>query len=288
MIDWPSYNESLVRRGQVLLDFDVLDEWDYELSQMNEGKVGEPYDYPDSFMQLLGYMRAYFHLPYRQTQGVVIAHASKKVPGIPDYSTISRRINKLEIKINERLGNDIVIALDSTGIKVANRGEWIRHKWHVRKGYLKIHVAVDIKRKRILSLEVTSEEVHDGRILKKLVDNASENNNLKGILADGMYDSNNNFRYLSKNHIKPGIKTRSNSKVKSTNCHARNMSVVKQQANFKRWKRSVSYGHRWMAETVFSSIKRMFGEHVTARKFSNMVKEIFLKATLYNMFNRMT
>ena len=288
MIDWPSYNESLVRRGQVLLDFDVLDEWDHELSQMNEGKVGEPYDYPDSFMQLLGYMRAYFHLPYRQTQGVVIAHASKKVPGIPDYRTISRRINKLEIKINERLGNDIVIALDSTGIKVVNRGEWIRHKWHVRKGYLKIHVAVDIKRKRILSLEVTSEEVHDGRILKKLVDNASENNNLKGILADGMYDSNNNFRYLSKNHIKPGIKTRSNSKVKSTNCHARNMSVVKQQANFKRWKRSVSYGHRWMAETVFSSIKRMFGEHVTARKFSNMVKEIFLKATLYNMFNRMT
>ena len=30
--------------------------------------------------------------------------------------------------------------------------------------------------------------------------------------------------YLSKNHIKPGIKTRSNSQVKSTNCHARNMS----------------------------------------------------------------
>ena len=145
MIDWPSYNESLVRRGQVLLDYDVLDGWDHELSLMNHGKVGEPYAYPDSFILLLGYMRAYFHLPYRQTQGVVIAHASTKVPCIPDYSTISRRINRLEIKINEKLGNDIVIALDSTGIKVANRGEWMRHKWHVRKGYLKIHVAVDIK-----------------------------------------------------------------------------------------------------------------------------------------------
>jgi hypothetical protein len=44
-----------------------------------------------------------------------------------------------------------------------------------------------------------------------------------------MYDSNNNFRYLSKNHIKPGIKTRRNSKVKSTNCSARNMSVLRQQ-----------------------------------------------------------
>jgi hypothetical protein len=153
-------------------------------------------------MQLLGYMRTYFHLPYRtNTDGVVIAHANK-VPCIPDYSTISRRINRLEIKINEKLGNDIVIALDSsTGIKVANRGEWMRHKWHIRKGYLKIHVvAVDIKKKkRILSLDVTSEEVHDDgkMLLKMLVDSASENNHVKCILADGMYDSNKNFRYLS-------------------------------------------------------------------------------------------
>ena len=82
-----------------------------------------------------------------------------------------------------------MIALDSTGIKVANLGEWMRHKWHVRKGYLKIHVvAVDIKKKRILSLEVTSEEVHDdGKMLKNLVDNASENNKVKRVLADGMY-----------------------------------------------------------------------------------------------------
>ncbi|MGC2680321.1 MAG: hypothetical protein WA323_00540, partial [Candidatus Nitrosopolaris sp.] len=82
--------------------------------------------------------------------------------------------------------------------------------------------------------------------------------------------------------------TRSNSKVKSTNCHARNMSVIRQQTNLKRWKRSMSYGYRWMAGTVFSSIKRTFREHVTARKFPHMVQEIFLKATLYNMFNRMS
>ena len=110
---------------------------------------------------------------------------------------------------------------------------------------------------------------------------------MKGILADGMYDSNNNFRYLSKNHIKPGIKTRSNSKGRSTNCYARNMSVLRQHTNLKRWKRRMSYEYRWMAETVFSSIKRTFGEHVTARKFPYMVKEIFLKAALCNLFNRM-
>ena len=230
MVNWSSYNKSLVRRGQVILDFDVLDSWYSELERMNDGKRGAQYHYPDSFIQLLGYMRVYFHLPYRQAEGVVMAHAGNKVPSIPNYSTINRRVNNQDIRISKRrgVGNDIVIAVDSTGIKVANRGEWMRHKWHVRRGYLKIHVAVDIKNKKIISLKVTSEEVHDGKMLKKLVENASESNNVKGVVGDGMYDSNKNFRYLSKNHIKPGIKTRSNSKVRPANCQARNMSVIRQ------------------------------------------------------------
>jgi hypothetical protein len=99
--------------------------------------------------------RAYFHLPYRQTEGVVRAHAkSSSVPSIPDYSTLCRRINSLDIRVDEKVGNNIVIALDSTaGIKVANRGEeWMRHKWHVRRGYLKIHVwQLTSGRKRRLS-----------------------------------------------------------------------------------------------------------------------------------------
>jgi Transposase DDE domain len=176
MINWHLYNDTLVRRGEVILDFDVIDNWNKELEVMNNGKTGEPYVYPHSFVQLLGYMRAYFHLPYRQTEGVIRAHAGKKVPSIPHYSTINRRVNKLDIKINEYdVGNDIVIAIDSTGIKVSDRGEWIRHKWHIRKGYLKIHVAVDIKKKKIMSFEVTSEEVHDGKMLRNLVDHALEN-----------------------------------------------------------------------------------------------------------------
>jgi Transposase DDE domain len=78
-------------------------------------------------------------------------------------------------------------------IGLPTMNHWKRHKWHVRGGYPKIHVAVDIKKKRILSLEVTSEEVHDGRMLKNLVYNASENNKVKRVLADGMYDNNNIF-----------------------------------------------------------------------------------------------
>jgi len=64
VLNWHKYNESLVRRGEILLlDFDVIDNWHSDLDGMNECKEGAAYKYPDSFVQLLGYMRVYFHLP---------------------------------------------------------------------------------------------------------------------------------------------------------------------------------------------------------------------------------
>jgi IS5 family transposase len=294
-VNWKKYNESLVKRGEVLLDFDVIDNWDNELEEMNKDKEGRKFVYPDSFIKLLGYMRVYFHLPYRQTEGVVREHASNTLPSVPDYSRICRRINKLNITISSDDESSVhvdnfVIAIDSTGVKVTNRGEWIRHKWNVKRGYLKIHVAVDIKRKRILSLQVTSEEVHDGKVLPKLVEDITikQNKEIDMTIADGAYDSNNNFQFLSFKGIKPAIKVRKNSRCRKTNHHLRNKTVKMQKNNLQEWKDSVSYGQRWIAETVFSCIKRMFGEYVTAIRLENMIKEIVLKASLYNWFRSIT
>jgi transposase len=293
--NWKKYNESLVKRGEILLDFDVIDNWHVELEKMNEGKKGRKFVYPDSFIKLLGYMRAYFHLPYRQTEGVVREHAANTLPSIPDYSRICRRINKLNITISSDDESNVhadnfVIAIDSTGVKVTNRGEWIRHKWNVKRGYLKIHVAVDIKRKRILSLHVTSEQVHDGKVLPKLVDDITikQNKVVENAIMDGSYDSNKNFQFLSFKGIKAAIKVRKNSRCRKTNHYLRNKTVKMQKNNLQEWKDSVSYGQRWIVETVFSCIKRMFGEYVTAIRFENMMKEIVLKASLYNWFQTIT
>ena len=130
------YNESLVRRGEVLLlDFDVIDNWHSDLDGMNEGKEGAvAYRYPDSFICSTSWLYGEFIFIYhiRQAEGVVVrAHANDKIPSVPNYSIIiNRRINKLDIKISERIGDDIVIVLDSTGIKVTNRGEWLLPPTH--------------------------------------------------------------------------------------------------------------------------------------------------------------
>jgi Transposase DDE domain len=162
-----------------MLDFDVIDSWYAEPKRMNYGKKDVQYYYPNPFVELLGYMRIYFHLPYKQTEGFVRSHANEKVPSIPDYNTLNRRVNNLDIKINEKVDNDIVIALASTRIKVANIEEngCSTNDGILEKGICRdMCVAVDIKKKKkIVSLKVSSEEVPDSQMLKKLIYNALNN-----------------------------------------------------------------------------------------------------------------
>ena len=60
-----TYNKSLVRRGETMLSFDAMAQWNTELNEMNHKKEGNQYKYPDTLMEALGYVHAYLLLPYR-------------------------------------------------------------------------------------------------------------------------------------------------------------------------------------------------------------------------------
>ncbi len=164
---------------------------------MNENKKGKKYKFPDSFTLIIGHIRVYLHLPYRQTEGIIKATVGKSIPRYkqpsPSYSQICRRTNKLDIDINSSIDGDgddvVIIAADSTGIKITNRGQWMQDKWKAgKKGYLKIHVAVNIKTKKIIALEVTDEKVYDSKIMKNLVEGVLNNNHnikIKSFIGDG-------------------------------------------------------------------------------------------------------
>ncbi len=252
MIDWPAYNCSLVRRGEILFSYDFLDSWGSELKVMNQNKRGKPFTFPNSFILVIGYIRYSFHLPYRQTEGIIKATGKNLPANPPSYGHICKRVNKLNVDVRKSRkvdDNDLIIPIDGTGIKVTNRGQWMDEKWNTqnRKGYLKIHVAaVNIKTKEILALEVTDEKVHDGKLLKKLVNRVLDDHNepntaikIKSVLADGAYDSNANFRYLEERKVKPGIKVRGNSVVSNRNNRLRNKEVIRLQTegDLLKWKK---------------------------------------------------
>ncbi len=84
-----------------------------------------------------------FHLPYRQTKGIINATGKRLLlPANPSYGHICKRINKLNIDIKKDKidddDDDLIISIDSTGIKVTNRGQWMNEKWNAqnRKGRL--------------------------------------------------------------------------------------------------------------------------------------------------------
>lgn len=127
--DWKEYTERLVQRGKILLTVESLAGWQEELFAMNLRKNGRPSRYPHSLMLFLGTLRVVFSLPYRQLEGFARRWGKLISIPIPDYSTLSLRIPKLDIDpdlgYRPRKGEG-VIAVDGTGIKVTNCGEWMR------------------------------------------------------------------------------------------------------------------------------------------------------------------
>ncbi len=285
--DWKAYNEELVRRGELLFDPAFLSGWKQELERSNEGKEGARYRYPSCLMSMLAAIHVYL-LPYRQLEGFVRVFAKhvEALKGIPDFSTIWWRVATVKVDVDPSVDKtkDVTIAVDSTGIKVSNRGEWIRQKWAVKRGFIKFHVAVDVKTGKMLSVEVTKEDVADGRMLQPLVQAASSGANVVSAIGDGAYDSRANFRYLHDNGIEPVIKVRKNASLRAMGCMPRKLVVEEQLKDYDRWKRKHRYGSRWMVESAISSFKSAFGEHVTSVKWRYMVNELLLKASVYNMF----
>jgi len=91
----------------------------------------------------------------------------------PDWSTIWERTKNLDMKLDGvRTDQPISVAIDSSGIKVTNSGDWMRKKWKVKRGYLKIHLAVDARSKQAVSMQVTEETVSDGSQTGPLVQEA--------------------------------------------------------------------------------------------------------------------
>ncbi|KXB02149.1 hypothetical protein AKJ44_01305 [candidate division MSBL1 archaeon SCGC-AAA261F17] len=200
---------------------------------------------------------------------------------VADYTRLYRRIRDLEIEI-PKSSDKIVVAVDSTGVKVTNRGEWMR-KTHrgERRGWIKVHIAVDVENKRLLSIEVTDEKTKDSKMFEPLV----EDLNLKDCLGDGGYDDKEVFEILEKKGLDPpGIKLRKDAKV---GLSPRGQAAKEfQELGYEEWKKKHEYGKRWAVEGFFSAVKRCFGETVRAASPAGMVREAKRKFGLYNLVTK--
>ncbi len=412
-------NKKYVERGAALIiEYDP--EWEDDVRRANEGKVGAPYRYAETLIMLAAGVRVAPGVRYRQLQGMVGKTAGRS--NTPSFSQFCKRINRLDadvcrgpdgmVTVSDRRGPR-VLALDASGLKQHNRGEWMRAKWKVRRGFVKMHVLVDTDTMKILALEVTDDTVGDSTMFESLLgqvadaggaqqdaggaqqdaggaqqdaggaqqdaggaqqdaggaqqdaggaqqdaggaqqdaggaqqdaggaqqdaggaqppaaappdprdgrryenllasgvpplasfcpgDGRASRNTPDLLLGDAAYGSRKNIAACARAGVTPGIAHTVNVTARGKGSgDAWGISVRDQMGgspdatrldlmdreekreNQVYWKVRIGYGHRWLVEAVFSVFKRLFGEHLMALKWDNIVQEIRLKVIQYN------
>lgn len=284
--DWKKVNQKYVREGYLYLSFDFLDTWNKELAKLNKNKEGARYKYPESLIRFCSTLKVVFHLGYRQEQGTLESLQKwVQIPDVISYSQIQRRITKLGLDLVKSLVKQEdaqIIAIDSTGIKLYNSGEWIREKHKKKKPFLKLHIAVNIKTKQAVAIEVTEDSIGDNKLGLKLIDKARKVGRVAKGLLDGAYDTYEIWNGLNARGIKPLIRLRKNAVINYNESETRSQAVKCYIGNEKEWVKANGFGQRWQGESWYSSYKRRFGENCYSTKPDNMVHEIIIKVILCN------
>ena len=288
---WHDYNESLIERGRVLIDVSFLKSSNKEIKKMNIGKVGAPFQYSDSYIQFLAFLKIGFKIPYRMVQGIV--------RGLSEYVRIVEEIHfthirRRMIKIKPSIGNDndndneepITLVVDASGLTVSKKGDYIEEKWiRKKKEFIKLHIAADAKSKKVVSFRITRGNVHDAKKFCPLVTESSKKCNIDRVYADKAHDNRRNFNLLDRLDVEPVIAIRNNASTRARGCQLRREEVLLlKKLGYQRWKQIKDAGRRWIAEIVFSSIKRVLGEDLFSKRFSAQKVEGGLKIMLYNKF----
>lgn len=290
--NWSAYNKSLVNRGNITFWFseEVLANWEHE----NKGfKVGRPFVYSDTAIEVLLTLRELFQLPYRQTEG--FGRALVKLMGaevaIPNYTSLAKRATKMQINITvEKVTGSIDIVVDSTGLKVHGEGEWKvrQHGVGGRRVWRKIHLAVDPDSHQIVAEVLTGNDVHDSEPALDLVQQSGFE--IDTFYGDGAYDTWDIHDQLQEREIDAVIPPRRGAVIKQhANCDAdplpRDESVrhIRRDGR-KAWKEQIGYHRRSNAETAMSRLKGAFSDRLKNRKIESQKTETALRCKILNMF----
>jgi hypothetical protein len=137
-------------------------------------------------------MKEFYRLGYRQTQGFiksVLIMSGYEDLSVPNYTTLSRRCEKLSLKIKSKTRSKIskisrgkssmVVAVDSTGLSLYDYSDWhyLKHKQQKTKNidrWRKLHIAIDVHSGEILSAIPSNSKAYDGRYLAPLLDDIDE------------------------------------------------------------------------------------------------------------------
>jgi hypothetical protein len=286
--DWSKYNKELINRGKInfWINPKIFKEWKAKRKKKN----GRPFTYGNELIKAMSYMRFKYHLSLRETEGFFqsLLVIMKKKLKVPSYTQLCRRIKELELLqelISKKDVTDIV--LDTTGLKVYGAGEWCSKRYGGKKGWKKLHLALDPESGQLVLAEVTGENVHDTGCLEKAF---RRTNRKKGkALIDGIGDSKRCYS-MAKSYGKELLTPPKKGAVfrKEPGYEKRNEAIKIIRAfggdpvARSIWAKLVGYNERVVIESMISRWKRLFGGSLRSQCKERQQVEVQLKAMMIN------
>lgn len=289
--NWKAYNESLCRRGSLVLwlEESVYRHW-RDISRL--GKVVGEKQYSDLVIEFCLTIKQAYNLALRQCTGFiksVFALMGLSELVVPDYSTLCRRASALQVKVSHRpIGQKLHIAVDSTGLKVFGEGEWKVRKHGVskRRTWRKLHLSVDVNSQEIVNCELTENSVDDAAMSDSLL--VGLDGKVEAFYGDGAYDKKKVRKVVAKmgaRAIVPPPKNAVNSKGGVTELLERDQAIDRiKQIGRKEWKQEVGYHKKSLSETAMHRYKMVIGNTLRARKMENQVTEVRVGCHILNVF----
>src|SRR5881227_3145452 len=167
--NWAEYDTSLRRRGSLTfwISQELLDNW---TTTEKTGARGASPTYTDAAIETLAMVKYLFHQASRQAEGLLssIFELMKVSLPVPDHTTLSRRLAKLEVRLPVKKREEARhLVCDSTGVKVYGEGEWKvrQHGYSKRRTWRKLHLCVDEQTLEIVVAGGSTNSISDGEML---------------------------------------------------------------------------------------------------------------------------
>ena len=297
--NWGNYNKSLVTRGDLTIWFskEMLNKWEFT----GQRKPGGIKKFSDIAIQTSLIVKELFNMPYRMCEGFI--HSLLQLFGgtqlsSPSYSTLCRRAKTIAFKLTNRhcSSTKLNILIDSTGFRIYGEGEWQRkkHKKDKQRDWVKVHIAIDDKAQKILSMHVSGGRGYDANYFAPLVDDI--NADVDSIYADGAYDKRKCYlksAEVNANLIVPpqhkACEQKRNKNYENSPAYDIRDRAIRYIAEFSdeetgrtAWKKASGYHRRSLAETAMFRLKSVFGDVLRCKRFENQRIQLLTRCYILN------
>ncbi len=244
------------------------------------------------------YLKMYLDFSSRRIESdVKLAYYLGYIAHVPHFNTILNYISKPELKpyliqliqLSSLPLKDFekTFTVDATGFSTSMYGRWLNiracSKMEVvnTRKYMKCHIMSGTRTNIITHIEVTDHKVHDTLMFPNLVYNTAEHFDMQEVCADKGYMSRKNFSIVSQCGGIPFIPFKSTSISRAGGVAVwRNMYRFFKD-NHKEFMKH--YHQRSNAESVFSAIKRKFGDYLRTKNPTACTNEILIKCLVHNI-----